>query len=316
MLVLVVGASGVVGRQLVPQLLEAGHAVVATTRSSPAPASAERLEHRRLDLLDRDAVTALVHEVRPDAIVHQATALSTLSNNLRRFDTMFALTNQLRTVGTANLIDASRAVGWPRLLVQSFCGWLWRLDGAAVKTEDEPLETDPPKSFRETLRAIVDLERQVLSDHPSGVVLRYGGLYGPGSSLTRGPQIDAVRKGWFPLIGAGDGIWSFVHTADAASATVAALTTGAGIYNIVDDDPAPVREWLPELARLAGGPPPRRVPTWVGWLAGGGGLVRMMTQVRGSSNAKARAELGWVPRYPSWRQGFAAEFARPTVPAS
>lgn len=316
MLVLVVGASGVVGRQLVPQLLDAGHAVVATTRSSPAPAPAERIEHRRLDLLDRDAVTALVHEVRPDAIVHQATALSTLGNNMRRFDTMFALTNQLRTVGTANLIDASRAVGWPRLLVQSFCGWPWRIDGAAVKTEGEPLETDPPKSFRSTLRAIVDLERQVLSDHPSGVVLRYGGLYGPGSSLTRGPQVDAVRKGWFPLVGSGAGIWSFVHTVDAASATVAALTAGAGIYNIVDDDPAPVREWLPELARLAGGPPPRHVPTWVGWLAGGDGLVRMMTQVRGSSNAKARAELGWVPRYPSWRQGFAAEFGRPTVPAS
>jgi nucleoside-diphosphate-sugar epimerase len=261
-------------------------------------------------------VTALVHEIRPDAIVHQATALSRLGNNLRRFDAMFALTNQLRTVGTANLIDASRAVGWPRLLVQSFCGWPWRTDGPAVQTEDEPLETDPPKSFRATLRAIVDLERQVLSDHPSGVVLRYGGLYGPGSSLTRGPQVDAVRRGWFPLVGSGAGIWSFVHSADAASATVAALTSGSGVYNIVDDDPAPVAEWLPELARLAGGPPPRRVPTWVGWLAGGDGLVRMMTQVRGSSNARARAELGWVLRYPSWRQGFAAEFGRPTVLAS
>ena len=316
MLVLVVGASGVVGRQLVPQLLDAGHAVVSTTRSSPPPAAAERLEHRRLDLLDVAAVTALVHEVRPDAIVHQATALSRLTNNLRRFDSLFALTNQLRTAGTANLIAASRDCGWPRLLVQSFCGWPWACVGGPVKTEDDPLETDPPKAFRSTLQAIVDLEQQVLSDHPSGVVLRYGGLYGPGSSLTRGPQFDAVRKGWFPLIGTGAGIWSFVHTVDAASATVAALTRGSGLYNIVDDDPAPVSEWLPEMARLAGGPPPRRVPAWVGWLAGGDGLVRMMTQVRGSSNAKARAELGWRPRYPSWRQGFAAEFGQATVSAA
>jgi len=316
MLVLVVGASGVVGRQLVSQLLDAGHAVVATTRSSPAPAPAERLDHRRLDLLDRDAVTALVHEIRRDAIVHQATALSTLSNNLRRFDTMFALTNQLRTVGTANLIDASRAVGWPRLLVQSFCGWPWATVGGPVKSEDDPLESNPPKSFRSTFQAILTLERQVQNDHPNGVVLRYGGLYGPGSSLTRGPQIDAVRKGWFPLVGSGAGIWSFLHSTDAASATVAALTRGAGVYNIVDDDPAPVAEWLPEMARLAGGPPPRHVPTWVGWLVGGDGLVRMMTTVRGSSNAKARAELGWVPRYPSWRQGFAAEFGTSRVSAS
>jgi 2-alkyl-3-oxoalkanoate reductase len=315
MLILVVGASGVVGRQLVPQLLDAGHTVVATTRSSPAPTAAERLEHRRLDLLDRAAVTALVHEVRPDAIVHQATALSRLSNNLRRFDRLFTLTNQLRTTGTANLVDASRDVGWPRLVVQSFCGWPWACVGGPVKTEDDPLEPDPPKSFRSTLQAILDLEQQVLYDHPRGVVLRYGGLYGPGSSLTQGPQIEAVRKGWFPLVGSGGGIWSFVHTADAASATVAALTRGSGLYNIVDDDPAPVAEWLPELARLAGGPPPRRVPAWVGWLVGGDGLVRMMTSVRGSSNAKAKAELGWTLRHPSWRQGFAAEFGRTTVSA-
>jgi len=316
MLVLVVGASGVVGQQLVPQLLHAGHSVVATTRSSRALPPAERLEHRRLDLLDRDAVTALVHEIRPDAIVHQATALRRLGNNLRRFDQMFRVTNQLRTTGTANLIDASRDLGWPRLLVQSYCGWPWATVGGPVKSEDDPLEPSPPKSFRATFDAIVALERQVRQDHPNGVVLRYGGLYGPDSSLTHGPQLDAVRKGLFPLVGSGAGIWSFVHSADAASATVAALTRGSGVYNVVDDDPAPVAEWLPEMARLAGGPPPRRVPAWVGWLAGGDGLVRMMTSVRGSSNAKARAELGWVPRYPSWRQGFAAEFGRSVVSAS
>lgn len=309
MKVLVVGATGVVGRQLVPQLLGAGHEVVATSHSSPAPeTTGGEVEHRRLDLLDHAAVRTLVQAVAPDAIVHMATALSGLGNNVRRFDQMFALTNQLRTRGTTNLIDACRVTNWPRLVVQSFCGWPWARTGGPIKSEEDPLDPNPAKAFRKTLQAIVSLESQVTNDHPNGVVLRFGGLYGPGTSLTKGPQLDAIRKGWFPLIGSGGGIWSFVHTADAASATLAALTRGQGIYNIVDDDPAPVAEWLPELARLAGGPRPRRVPTWVGWLVGGEGLVRMMTSVRGSSNAKARAELGWVPRYPSWREGFAAEF--------
>ena len=314
MKVLVVGATGVVGRQLVPQLLTAGHEVIATSHSSPAPEVGNgRMEHRRLDLLDRAAVGSLVQQVTPDAIVHLATALSGLGNNLRRFDQMFAVTNQLRTARTANLIGACRTVAtgsraWPRLVVQSFCGWTYARTGGPVKSEEDPLEPNPPKAFRKTLQAIVNLESQVTTDHPNGVVLRYGGLYGPGSSLTVGPQYDALRRGWLPVIGSGGGVWSFVHTADAASATLAALTRGEGIYNIVDDDPAPVAEWLPELARLAGGPRPRRVPVWVGWLVGGEGLVRMMTSVRGASNAKARAELDWVPRYPSWREGFAAEF--------
>ena len=310
MKVLVVGATGVIGRQLVPQLLAAGHEVVATSHSNPTPeAIVGQVAHRRLDLLDPAAVNTLVQEVTPDAIVHQATALSRLGNNLRRFDQMFAVTNQLRTVGTTNLIGASRTLtSWPRLVVQSFCGWPWARTGGPIKSEEDALDPEPAKAFRKTLQAITDLESQVTTDHPDGVVLRYGGLYGPGSSLTRGPQYDALRKGWFPLIGSGDGIWSFVHSADAASATLSALTRGQGSYNIVDDDPAPVAEWLPALASLAGGPRPRRVPAWVGWLVGGEGLVRMMTSVRGSSNAKARAELDWVPRYPSWREGFAAEF--------
>jgi 2-alkyl-3-oxoalkanoate reductase len=227
MKVLVVGATGVVGRQLVPQLLDAGHEVVATSHSSPATEMADdRVEHRRLDLLDHAAVSTLVQQVAPDAIVHLATALSRLGNNLRRFDQMFAVTNQLRTAGTANLIEASRLTSWPRLVVQSFCGWPWARTGGPVKSEEDPLDPDPPKAFRKTLQAIVSLESQVTTDHPNGVVLRYGGLYGPGSSLTKGPQYDAVRKGWFPVIGSGAGIWSFVHTADAASATLAALTRG------------------------------------------------------------------------------------------
>lgn len=315
MKILLIGASGVVGRQLVPQLLAAGHEVVATTRSAPAPTAAPGLTHRPLDLLDRDAVHALVAAARPHAIVHPATALSRLGNNLRRFDQMFTLTNQLRTTGTAHLVEAARDTGWPRLLAQSFCGWPWAPTGDPVKSEGDPIEPNPPRSFRRTLRSIVDLERQVLEDHPDGVVLRYGGLYGPGSSLTQGPQVDALRRGWFPLVGSGAGIWSFVHSADAASATVAALTRGQGVYNIVDDDPAPVAEWLPELARLAGGPAPRRLPAWVGRVVGGDGLVRMMTQARGSANAKARAELDWVPRYPSWSEGFATEFEPSAVAA-
>jgi nucleoside-diphosphate-sugar epimerase len=311
MKVLVVGATGVVGRQLVPQLLAAGHSVVATSRSSHNPeTTGGQVEHHRLDLLDSAAVRTLVQEVTPDAIVHMATALAGLGNNMRRFDQMFAVTNQLRTAGTGNLIEASRAINWPRLVVQSFCGWPWARTGGLVKSEEDALDPEPAKAFRKTLQAIVCMESQVTTDHPNGVVLRFGGLYGPGSALTEGPQYDAIRKGWFPLIGSGGGVWSFVHSADAASATVAALSRGRGIYNIVDDDPAPVAEWLPEMARLAGGARPRRVPAWVGWLVGGEGLVRMMTSVRGSSNAKARAELSWVPRYPSWREGFAAEFKR------
>jgi 2-alkyl-3-oxoalkanoate reductase len=323
MKVLVVGATGVVGRQLVPQLVTAGHQVVATSRSSPPLAVGNgQVEHRRIDLLDYAAVGTLVQQVTPDAIVHLATALSGVGNNMRRFDHMFAVTNRLRTVGTTNLIDACRMIAaadgdrdWPQLVVQSFCGWPWARTGAWVKSEEDPLDPHPPKAFRNTFRAIVNLESQVTTDHPNGVVLRYGGLYGPGSSLTKGPQYEALRRGWFPLIGSGAGVWSFVHTEDAASATMAALTRGRGIYNIVDDDPAPVAEWLPELARLAGGPRPRRVPEWVGWLVGGEGLVQMMTSVRGSSNAKARAELGWVPRHPSWRDGFAAEFGHTSVRA-
>ena len=311
MLVLVVGASGVVGRQLVPQLLEAGHAVVATTRSSPPPAAAERLEHRRLDLLDAAAVTALVHEIRPDAIVHQATALSRLSNNLRRFDALFTLTNQLRTTGTAHLIDASRDVGWPRLLVQSFCGWPWATVGGPVKTEDDPLEPDPPKSFRVDAaghrRPGAAGARRPPQRGGAALrrALRPGQLADPRAAVRCRTQglvpADRLRRGHLVLRAYGGRGVGHRRGPDrrGPGSTTSSTTT-----------PHRSSEWLPEMARLAGGPPPRRVPAWVGWLAGGDGLVRMMTQVRGSSNAKARAELGWVPRYPSWRQGFAAEFGR------
>lgn len=304
--VLVVGATGVVGRQLVPQLVAAGHEVVSTSRQA-AERTDGAVRHRRLDLLDAAAARRLIAEERPDAIIHQATALSRIGNNLRRFDSYFATTNRLRTEGTATLVEAAEANGRPRLIVQSFCGWPAAAVGGPIKTEEDPLDPDPPKAVRRTLDAIKALERLV-TGYANGVVLRYGGLYGPGTSLNPGgPQFEAVRKGWLPQVGDGGGIWSFVHTVDAASAAVAALDRGRGIYNIVDDEPAPVAVWLPELAKLLGAPKPRRVPVWVGWLIGGEALVRMMTALRGSSNAKARAELGWVSRFPSWRQGFAHE---------
>jgi 2-alkyl-3-oxoalkanoate reductase len=304
--VLVVGGTGVVGRQLVPQLVAAGHQVIATSRQA-ADGTDGTVTWRRLDLLDGPAARRLVAEEQPDAIIHQATALSRIGNNLRRFDSYFATTNRLRTAGTAALIEAAEANGRPRLIVQSFSGWPAAAVGGPIKTEDDPLDPDPPKQVRQTLDAIKELERQV-TGYVNGVVLRYGGLYGPGTSLNPGgPQFEAVRKGWLPQVGDGGGVWSFVHTADAASAAVAALDRGRGIYNIVDDEPAPVAVWLPELARLLGAPKPRRVPGWLGWLIGGDALVRMMTELRGSSNAKAKAELGWEPRFPSWRQGFAAE---------
>ncbi len=307
MRVLVVGATGAVGRQVVPQLRADGHDVVATYCSHPPPDPPEGVSYRRLDLLEGDAAAGLIAEYRPDAIIHQATALSGLGNNLRRFDHMFAATNRLRTVGTAALVSAARANGTPRLIVQSFCGWPWQPTGGPVKTEADQLDPDPPRAFRLTFAALVELERLV-AGYPNGVVLRYGGLYGPGTSLgDGGAQIEAIRKGWLPLVGDAGGVWSFLHTRDAASAAVAALHRGHGVYNVVDDHPAPVVDWLPELARLTGGPAPRRIPVWLGRLVGGDGLVRLMTTVRGSSNAKVRAELGWSPRWPSWRDGFAAE---------
>jgi 2-alkyl-3-oxoalkanoate reductase len=316
MKIFVVGASGAIGQPLVRILVAESHKVAGTTRS---PEKAERLralgaEPVVLDMLDEAAVRRAVGATEPDVIVHEATALSDLSNNPRRFDEDFALTNRLRTEGIDHLVAAALQNGVRRIVAQSFAGWPHAREGGLVKAEDAPLDPSPPKGARRSHAAIRHLEATVRgAAGVEGVVLRYGGFYGPGTSLTRDSELaDAIRKGRFPIVGSGAGVWSFVHVDDAASATAAAITRGApGIYNVVDDEPAPVSEWLPYLAELLGAKPPRRVPTWVGRLASGELGVAMMTSVRGASNAKAKRELDWQPRYASWRHGFAVALGYP-----
>ena len=307
MRVFVAGATGVVGRQLVPQLVEAGHEVVGSTRSS---AKAIRLQEMGataavLDPLDRSEVMTAVMRAEPDAVIHELTALSGRANP-RRFDRWFAETNVLRTRGLDILLEAARAAGASRFLAQSYTGWPNAREGGPVKTEEDRLDPHPPKAMRGSIAAIRYLEAAVpAADGPAGLALRYGALYGPGTSMAE-EYATAIRQRKFPIVGDGAGVWSFIHVADAAAATVAALDHGEpGVYNIVDDDPAPVSQWLPHLAEVLGARPPRRVPVWLGRLAVGEVGVAMMTQSRGSSNAKARRELGWEPAHPSWRSGFA-----------
>jgi 2-alkyl-3-oxoalkanoate reductase len=310
MKIFLAGATGVVGQALVPLLTSHGHTVVGTTRSeAKAPLLRELgAEPVVVDGLDRDGIRAAVAEARPDAIVHQMTALGG-DLDLRKFERTFALTNRLRTEGTDHLLTAARESGVERVLAQSFAAWPMARVGGPVKTEDDPLDQEPPKQVRTTLDAIVRLEAAVTG--AGGIALRYGGFYGPGTSVAPGgEQVEMVRKRRFPVVGDGGGIWSFVHIADAADATLAAVERGApGIYNVVDDDPAPMREWLPVLAQAVGGKPPRHIPRWVGKLAAGDAITTMATVSRGASNAKAKRELGWTPAHPSWRQGFAEAVA-------
>jgi 2-alkyl-3-oxoalkanoate reductase len=302
MRVFIAGGGGAVGQHLVPMLTTAGHEVTATTRS-PGKASLLRKLGATpviVDGLDADGVLAAVRQARPEVIIHQMTALSSM-RSFRRFDREFAITNQLRTAGTDNLLTAARAAGTRRFIAQSYTGWPNIREGGPVKTEDDPLDPHPPAAMAETLRAIRHVE-QTVSGFPGGVVLRYGGFYGPGASES---MLGPVRKRQLPVIGGGTGVWSFCHIEDAATATAAAVTRGApGIYNIVDDDPAPVADWLPFLASCLGAKPPLRVPARLGRLLAGEAVVSMMTEIRGSSNKKAKRELGWSPRYASWRDGF------------
>jgi nucleoside-diphosphate-sugar epimerase len=309
MKVLVAGASGAMGKQLLPRMVAAGHEVVGMTRSA-AKADAVRTLGATpavADALDPDQVARAVAEAEPDAIVHELTALSG-SLDMRNFDRDFALTNRLRTEATDHLLSAGRAVGVRRFVAQSYAGWPYARSGGPVKSEEDPLDPTPVASTRRTLGAIRHLEDAVTgAEWTVGIVLRYGGFYGPGTSLDAdGEHAEMIRRRKFPVVGSGAGVWSFVHIGDAAEATVAALEHGRrGLYHVVDDEPAPVREWLPALASALAAKPPRRVPRWVGRLLAGEATAVMMTEVRGASNAKAKRELGWRPRHPSWRRGIA-----------
>jgi nucleoside-diphosphate-sugar epimerase len=309
MRVFVAGASGVIGRQLVPRLVAAGHEVTGMTRSESKRAALAELgaEPVVADALDPDQVAEAVGRARPEVIVDQLTAIGPLDT--RHFDRDFAPTNRLRTEATDHLLSAGQAVGVRRFVAQGIAAYgAYARTGGPVKTEEDPLDPTPVREMRNLLAAIEHLEQAVLgAEWTDGIVLRYGAFYGPGTSLAPGEeQVELVRKRKFPVVGDGGGVWSFIHVADAAEATVAAIEHGRrGAYNVVDDDPAPVAEWLPALAQTLGAKKPMRVPRLIGRLFAGEAGVVLMTDVRGASNAKAKRDLEWQPAHPSWRQGFA-----------
>jgi 2-alkyl-3-oxoalkanoate reductase len=308
MRVLVVGASGAIGTRLIPQLIDRGHQVIGTFKS---PGGAERVralgaEPIQLDLLDPGAVRKAVLETAPDAIIHQATALANVRFS-RSLDRTFEETNRLRTEGTDALLAAAWDAGVHRFVAQSFASMRHARVGGPVKTEDDPLDPSPARATVETNAAMRHLDQSVTE--AGGIALRYGGFYGAAND----GLLQPVRKRQFPIVGDGGGVFSFIHLDDAAAATVLALESDrSGIYNIVDDEPAPVREWLPVLADVLGAKPPRRVPRWLARVIAGEAAVMMGTESRGASNAKAKRELSWTLRYPSWREGFAAAYAEIT----
>ena len=308
MRIFVAGATGAIGKRLVPMLRANGHDVVGTTRSEAKVDDLRALgaEPVVLDVLEAEAVGRAVSEARPDVVVHQATALSDMSN-IRNLDEVFAETNRLRTVGTNNLLAAALAVGATKFVAQSFGGWPYAKEGSLVKDEEAPLDPSPPATAAQTMAAIRHLEGMVVDAQGlEGIALRYGGFYGPGTSLFEGGEhVKGIRKRQFPIVGSGAGVWSFIHIDDVAGGTLAAIERGRhGLYNIVDDEPAPTTEWLPYLADVLGAKPPRHVPEWLGRLMAGEQVVSMMTEARGASNAKAKRELGWKLIYPTWREGF------------
>jgi 2-alkyl-3-oxoalkanoate reductase len=305
MRVFVAGATGVIGQFLVPGLITAGHEVTGSTRSSAKAATLKAQDATPVivDGLDREAVIRAVTAAQPDVIIHQMTALTSM-RSLRNLDKTFAVTNELRSTGTDNLLEAAQQAGARRFIAQSFIGWNNTRSGSQVKTEEDPLDPHPLAGTTQSLAAIRHLEDSVLKAVTDGLVLRYGILYGHGASDL---MLEAVRKRQMPVVGGGTGIWSFTEVTDAAAATVAAVTRGApGIYNVVDDDPAPASQWLPYLASSLDAKTPMHAPAWVGRLLGGELVASWMTQGRGASNAKAKRELGWTPAYPSWRDGFPA----------
>ncbi|MEU0269166.1 NAD(P)-dependent oxidoreductase [Nocardioides sp. NPDC006303] len=310
MRIFIAGGTGAVGVRMVPLLVAAGHEVFGSTRHE---AGCEALATMGatgivMDPLDAQSVHDAVAKAEPEVVVHQLTALGSLSGNLKKWDQDFAMTNRLRTEGTDHLLAAARAAGVRRFIAQSFGGgWTLERTGGWVKDETAPLIDDPGKEARGSLAAIRHLESAVTAATDlEGVVLRYGNFYGPGNAASReGALGEMLRKGKMPVVGGGTGVWSFVHIDDVASATVAALDRGApGIYNIVDDEPAPVNQWIPLLAEEVGGRNPMRLPAWLARPLIGEFGVALMTSVRGSSNAKAKRELGWTPLYATWREGF------------
>ena len=316
MKVFVAGATGVLGRALVPQLVASGHDVVGMTRSASKQELLRSLGAHPVvaDALDPDAVAQAVASAEPEVIVHEMTALSGKMSlrDARHPDRspMAMMTNRLRTEGTDHLLAAGRAVGARRFVAQSFGAFRYARTGGPVLTENDPLDPDPPAALRPVVQGLLYLERAVTTiEWGEGLALRYGGFYGPGTAIRTAPDAPMaapIRKRKFPIVGDGGGVLSHVHVDDAAAATTAAMEHGrAGIYYVVDDEPAPVREWLPVLASALDAKPPRHIPRWVGRLAAGEAATLMMTEVRGASNAKAKRELGWQLRYPSWRQGFA-----------
>jgi nucleoside-diphosphate-sugar epimerase len=309
MKVFVTGGTGAIGQFLLPLLVENKHEVVALTRSS---AKAGKLDDIGVtpviaDPFDKQALTAAVRRAEAEVIIHQLTALSS-AGNFRKLDQEFALTNRFRTEVTDTLLAAARTIGTRRFIAQSYCGWPYAKKGGPVKTEEDPLDPKPPESFTKTLAAIRSLEDKMRNTaFLEGVTLRYGNFYGPGTAIGKGGVVvKMIKKRRLPIIGGGGGIWSFIHVMDAARATIAAISRGpAGVYNIVDDEPAKVATWLPVLAKEVGAGPPYKIPHWLGELMIGKAGVSMMTQIRGCSNAKAKRELNWAPIYPSWRIGFA-----------
>ena len=306
MRVFIAGASGAVGSRLVPLLVAAGHEVVGSSRSAERLGAIEQAGAKGvvMDGLDAASVRSAVVDARPDVIVHELTALSGAAADFKHFDEAFAPTNALRTRGTDNLLAAAADAGVVRFIAQSYTGWPNERTGGQVKTEEDPIDPHPTDASKETVAAITYVERATTA--AGGLALRYGQLYGPGQAIGRGGELIAmVEAGKFPLVGGGTGITSFCHIDDAASATAAAVTGGPpGVYNIVDDDPAPVSEWLPALAEVVGAKPPMHVPAWVAKALIGEHGVSLMTKARGSSNAKAKRELDWTPVWPSWREGF------------
>jgi 2-alkyl-3-oxoalkanoate reductase len=320
MKVFLAGASGAIGSRLIPLLLARGDEVVAITRSGAKrdALSAAGAAAIVVDALDRGAVVNALVRVKPDVVIHQLTGLTGVSD-FRRFDREFALTNRLRTEGTDNLLEGARAAGAGRFVAQSYGNWNYERNGSALKTEADPFDPSPPRNQAKSLAAIRALEQKVVGAADiTGIALRYANFYGPGTGIAADGEIVAmVRRRRFPVIGDGAGVWSFIHVDDAASATIAAIERGElGVYNIVDDEPAPVAAWLPELADAVGAKPPRHVPVWLGRAFGGAVGVSMMTRIRGTSNAKAKRELHWTPHYPTYREGFRSGLEAAPPPAA